>query len=98
MLDNHIPRAIEREEIKETKKITKEEREKEQLEKMRKRNELIAEQNRLIEEQKRLKKEQKIEGKTLCECGGYFQLPNKVHHFKTQRHIKWEASQKEEIV
>jgi hypothetical protein len=98
MLDNHIPRAIEREEIKETRKITKEEKEKEKLEKIRKRNELIAEQNRLLDEQKRLKKEQKIEGKTECNCGGYFQLSNKVHHFKTKKHLTWEASQKEEIV
>jgi hypothetical protein len=97
MLDNHIPRAIEREEIKETRKITKDEKEKEKLEKIRKRNELIAEQNRLLEEQKRLKKEQKIEGKTECDCGGYFQLSNKVHHFKTKKHLNWEASQKEEV-
>jgi hypothetical protein len=98
MLDNHIPRANEKEEIKETRKKTKEEKEKEQLEKIRKRNELIAEQNRLLEERQRLKKEKKIEGKTECGCGGYFILSNKVHHFKTKKHLTWEASQKEEVV
>lgn len=101
MLDNHIPKAINREQIRETKKdtalrskITKEQREREQFEKIQKKNELLAEQNRLLEERKRIKQE----GKTECGCGGYFQLSNKVHHFKTKKHINWEASQKEEII
>ena len=101
MLDNHIPKAIDREKIRETRKdavlrskITKEQREKEQFEKIQKKNELLAEQNRLLEERKRIKQE----GKTECGCGGYFQLSNKVHHFKTKKHLNWEASQKEEIV
>ena len=101
MLENHIPCAIEKEEKQETLKLTKEQqsvekkkREEEKLKKLREKNELIQEKNRLLEEQKRIK----TEGKIVCGCGGYYELSNKVHHFKTKKHLTWEASQKEEIV
>lgn len=59
-----------------------------EMEKTQKKLDKLKNKNK-TKEDKEDSKQKRVEGKIVCNCGGYYEATNKSHHEKTKKHTEW---------